>query len=101
MNQELGTAKAEAWRSSKKLPTRPDRVTGSSHEDCLEYGCPEDWESWVQENMSKFTVSASGEADDADLALLDITAQGGASSTEAEVKIEKPQEADSLKKTHC
>lgn len=45
INPELGTAKAEAWLSSKQLPTRPDRATRSTHEDCIEHGCPEDWES--------------------------------------------------------
>jgi len=94
MNMELGEKKAESWRNSGKLATRPDPVTGSTDENFIEYGCPDDWDSFVQNDMDRYEVNAAGEADDGDLELLRSVASGGKTAKVA-VKVE-PKTAEEI-----
>ena len=51
MDAQLGHHKAAHWRNSALLPSRGDRVTGSKDRYHLEYGCPEDWEQYSEEEL--------------------------------------------------
>ena len=82
MDKELGEKKAQSWRSSGKLQTRPDPVTGSTDDDFIEYGCPADWTAFTAADKESHEVRATGEADEADLDLLN----GVKNTTTAELK---------------
>ena len=89
MDIELGPKKAESWRLSGKLETRPDRVTGGTEPHEIEYKCPEDWSSFVEADNVGVSFYTKAEGDEEQLTLLNgVTAASSSSlSQEAEVMI--------------
>ena len=61
MDIELGSKKAAHWRESKLLPSRPDRVTKSMDRWMVEYGCPEDWEQYTEEELRELKTKVEAE----------------------------------------
>ena len=61
MDAELGHHKAAHWRNSQLLPSRGDRVTGSKDRYHLEYGCPEDWEQYSEEELRELKTRVEAE----------------------------------------
>ena len=53
MEQEVGAKKAEGWISCGKLKMEPDRITGSTDPDCVEYIVPVSWTQETGESSNK------------------------------------------------
>ena len=83
MDREYGALKAEAWRISGKLNSRPDTVTGSSEPHMIEFACPEDIDSSLHGDTVSYAVKATRDADETDLDKL-----GGTTPATADVKKE-------------
>ena len=77
MDLELGPQKAAHWRQSDLLPTRADRITNSRDPKFLEYGCPEDWESYSEEELRQLKVRVEAELADEDIESLEETMRLG------------------------
>ena len=71
IDRELGEIKSKAWRSSGKLATRPDRITGSTEPDLIEFAIPIDYERMTDEELDKFRVEALGEAGEGHLQMIE------------------------------
>ena len=104
MDMEVGSIKGEAWRASGKLQTQSDQITGSTHEDLIEYRVPHHWESIASEDLHEFELATKMAATEADIELLadaSITANPSSSSGQ-EIKQEGPSALDVLesKVTH-
>ena len=67
MDRELGENKAAAWRASKILPMRPDRVTKSWDEFAVEYGCPVDIETYTESDLHSLRCKVQSELAQEDL----------------------------------
>ena len=70
MDLKLGPEKAKHWRESDLLPTRPDRITGSRERYHIEYGCPEDYESYTETDLRQLKVRVEAELHEEDLEAL-------------------------------
>ena len=81
MDQKLGPKKALHWRESKVLPTRPDRVTKSSDRWLVEYGCPEDWEQYTEEQLRELKTKVESELEQEDIDVLNAQMKLGTSLT--------------------
>ena len=71
MDKEMGDLKGEAWRSSNKLKTRADPMTGSESAYLLEHTVPRDWSTLSAMDLRKAAVNTSAEADEKDTEALD------------------------------
>ena len=92
MDAELGHHKAAHWRNSALLPSRGDRVTGSKDRYHLEYGCPEDWESYSEEELRELKVTVEAELEQEDNEALEAQMKLG--SISARNKLLSIQAAD-------
>jgi hypothetical protein len=75
MDKELGDQKAAHWRNSGLLPTRPDKVTQSMDPMFIEYGCPQDFESYTEEDLKALKQKVEAEMDAEDVAAWDEIAK--------------------------
>jgi len=66
MDREVGTKKATLWRDCGVMKARPDQLTGSLDEDCIEWPVPKAWSRMSSEDLEKFWFHLQGgaEADD-------------------------------------
>ena len=69
MDKELGPLKAESWRNSKLLKSRPCGLTGSTEDHLLEYKIPVAWDRMSLNDLKTFSVEVTGEADSQDIGL--------------------------------
>lgn len=67
MDSTLGPKKAESWRVSNKLSTRPDPVTGSTDEDFIEYAIHKSWGRKSDSDKQSLQLASEGAADENDL----------------------------------
>lgn len=102
MDQELGASKAEKWRQSGRLPTRPDCCTGSTEEDDIEYKCVFDTEEHSKEDSGFYRIDTSGDATEESLKLMDDAsinrkAKGDKGEGDPEEEEKPPTEEDIMK----
>jgi len=65
MDMEMGASKAKHWRESGLLPEpKPDSLTGSTHEDHVEWQVPEQWQDMTIEAVRQLRLSVKQEADE-------------------------------------
>ena len=71
MEREVGMKKASLWIESGKLGDPiPDRITGSTDPDVVEYRVPVSWTSQAENSSDAMHIGGSGEATAEDLANL-------------------------------
>ena len=64
MDATVGKMKGDHWRNSGLLKPRPDMLTGSTHEDLVEWPVPAEWESMAEQELQKFWLDVSNNVDD-------------------------------------
>lgn len=105
MDTEMGPVKSEAWRTSGKLKTRGDKMTGSLEDELIEYAVPVDWNCTSHGEDHAAVLVAEGDADEKSRELVDdasrhFQAEGDLQplSSAVKVKEEKDDRTDEDKK---
>lgn len=97
MDLKLGPKKSLHWRDSEQLATRPDRLTKSTDPDFLEYGVPNDIETWSESSLRRLKLQVETELAEEDVDILDAalepTLKGSMNTTGSEASSSKPAEA--------
>ena len=89
MDQEMGPVKAKGWRECGLLKPRPDSLTKSTHEDCIEFPVPVQWQRMTETDIKRMMARTEDDATNDDLADLRSASSGVAATTGATgVKIE-------------
>ena len=60
MEQAVGTEKARGWIASGRLSAKPDRITGSTDPECLEYLVPIAWTRETDESTTGLAWKGEG-----------------------------------------
>ena len=95
MDDSLGKLKAEHWRESKKIRSRPDPLTGSTDENFVEWGVPQDWERLSDEDIKKMQLTTQGDAEEGDHEALK---KFGTADDTVKIKTEPVEEPSEMQK---
>jgi hypothetical protein len=96
MDKELGPEKSADWRTSQKLATRPDMLTGKDVDPFREYKVPRHMTRHAIGDHSSHSFKSTGVADEQYLALFfDMDADGATQQESVAIKVE-PKSTDDI-----